>query len=220
MNVQYRSVVHFCWLLKKGPKEIHQLMVDAYGPQCPTLSFVKKWAVEFKNGRESLDDLHRPGRPPSEDYIQKVSSYIEEFPFSSARAISIALDITIPTVVKILKEHLHLFKKNSKWIPHELSESQIKDRVNVSIKLLSFLKNAPPWKREIIITCDESWFYLNYYHDEAWLPADKIIERPKRLISDQKVMFFTAFSTYGILLVEMLPNKIYEYQIKIKLTIR
>lgn len=126
MNVQYRSVVHFCWLLKKGPKEIHQLMEDAYGPQCPTLSFVKKWVVGFKNGRKSLDDLHRPGRPPSDDYIQKVSSYIEEFPFSSARAISIALDITIPIVVKILKEHLHLFKKNSKWIPHELSESQIK----------------------------------------------------------------------------------------------
>lgn len=56
------------------------------------------------------------------------------------------------------------------------------------------LKDAPLWKVKIIIiiSCDESWFYLNYNHDEAFLPAEKIIKRHKKLISDQKEMFFTA----------------------------
>lgn len=207
MNVEFRSVVHFCYLLQKGPNEIHSLMVQAYGSQCPSLSFIKKWVIKFKDGRTELNDLQRPGRPPCDEYIDQVSSYLEDYPFSSARSISFAVNISIPTVITILKEKLHLVKKHAKWIPHSLTDDQLFQRVEDSKRLLEFLVKASPKKRMKIITCDESWFYLNYFNDEAWLPDDSALEKPKRMIFDQKVMFFTAFSAAGMVLIEMLPPK-------------
>ena len=53
------------YLQKKGltTKEIHADMVSTLGDDAPALSTVKKWAVEFKRGRESLKDDPRSGRP-------------------------------------------------------------------------------------------------------------------------------------------------------------
>lgn len=205
MNVEFRSVVHFCYLLQKGPDEIHSLMVQAYGPESPSLSFVKKWVIQFKAGRTEVNDLKRPGRPPCEEYIDQISSYIKDYPFSSARSISFATGISLPTVITILKEKLHLVKKHAKWIPHILTDEQIFQRVEDSKKLYHFLATADPEKKLKIITCDESWFYLNYFTKNAWLPDGSEFEIPKRMISDQKIMIFTAFSTAGIILIEMVP---------------
>ena len=46
-----------------GPKEIHVDMVATLGNDAPALSTVKKWAGEFKRGRESLEDDPRSGHP-------------------------------------------------------------------------------------------------------------------------------------------------------------
>ena len=63
MQVGFRAVVHYLWLLGKQPHEIHNSMLEAYGDACPSLSFVKKWKVLFDNGRTNLEDEERSGRP-------------------------------------------------------------------------------------------------------------------------------------------------------------
>jgi transposase len=44
-------------------KEINEDLVDTLGKESPSFSTVKKWAAEFKKGRESIGDDERPGRP-------------------------------------------------------------------------------------------------------------------------------------------------------------
>ena len=66
MNVDkiwHRDVIRY--LQKKGltTKEIHADMVSTLGDDAPALSTVKKWAAEFKMGRESLKDDPRSERP-------------------------------------------------------------------------------------------------------------------------------------------------------------
>ena len=53
------------YLQKKGltTKEIHTDMVSTLRDDAPALSTLKKWAAEFKRGRESLEDDLRPGHP-------------------------------------------------------------------------------------------------------------------------------------------------------------
>jgi len=88
-----------------------------------------------------------------------------------------------------------------------LNEDQIEQRLNVSRALFERILLFKPPKFNCVITCDESWFYLNYFNDSAYLEDDQTIEVPKRMISDQKIMIFTAFSAQGLIMIEMLPQK-------------
>ena len=45
------------------PKEIHEDFMEILGKESPSFSTVKKWAAEFKRGRESIEDDELFGRP-------------------------------------------------------------------------------------------------------------------------------------------------------------
>jgi transposase len=56
-KMEIRAVIKY--LCKKGmsPKEIHKDFMDTLGKESPSNSTVKKWAAEFKRGREMMSDL-------------------------------------------------------------------------------------------------------------------------------------------------------------------
>jgi len=64
-KIEYRAVIKF--FVKEGltPKEIHWKFIKVYGDSSPSFSTIKKWAVEFKRGRTSLEDNSLGGRPKS-----------------------------------------------------------------------------------------------------------------------------------------------------------
>src|SRR6476619_5411601 len=61
-NVGVRAVIRYLGLKNLSPKEIHEDMTATLGEDAPSYSMVKKWAAEFKRGRQSLEDDPRPGR--------------------------------------------------------------------------------------------------------------------------------------------------------------
>ena len=115
LSVEFRSVVHHYYLLKKGPTEIHNLMIETYGNAAPTLSFVKKWLRLFQ------DDLPRSGRPVDQKNIEIVQKCKEDYPSNSARAISSSTGLSINTVIAILTDVLKRKKRHAKLIPHCLT---------------------------------------------------------------------------------------------------
>ena len=59
------------------------------------------------------------------------------------------------------------------------------------------------------MTGDESWFYLNTYHETQWLPrSEKPSKRTKSIIGSKKYMLTIFWNPLGFHLVKILPDGI------------
>lgn len=205
MFEEYRCVVHFCYLRKLTPQLILEQMEEAYGSGCVSISFIYKWIDQFRNGRETISDLPRAGRPLSLEKVDAIKDFIEDNPSASCRCIAKVLLIDKNTVKKIIIEQLHLKRLLIKWVPHQLTNEHKHKRVTFAKALLSKLNHFSEEQLKRVITCDESWFFLRYYADSIWTDSEERPQFPRRQISDVKFMFFTSFSLKGLVYVTMLP---------------
>ena len=64
-KIWHRGIIQYLQKKELAPKDIHADMIATLRDDAPALSTVKKWAAEFKRGRESLEDDPRGGRPAS-----------------------------------------------------------------------------------------------------------------------------------------------------------
>ena len=97
-----------------------------------------RWAREFANGREAVEDGHRLGVPKSvrsENTTESVRQQIDQDPHSSIQEISSNLGLSYGTVQTILLEDLTLKKVCARWVPHILPEDQKRQRVLCARKL-------------------------------------------------------------------------------------
>ena len=62
-KIWHHGIIKYLQKKELAPKNIHTDMTATLGDDAPALSTVKKWAAEFKRGRESLEDDPRSGRP-------------------------------------------------------------------------------------------------------------------------------------------------------------
>ena len=53
----------FCFKLGKTPPETHKMLVTVYADEAVTKKTVFKWFQRFQEGKESLEDDERSGRP-------------------------------------------------------------------------------------------------------------------------------------------------------------
>ena len=93
---------------------------------------VYKWVKSFSEGRESVTDEERSGRPATsrtEENIAKVGQIVRENCRLTVRSIAEQVNIDRETVRKILTEDLDMRKLCAEMVPKELSEEQKQRRV-------------------------------------------------------------------------------------------
>ena len=76
---EYLAVIWYLYLKGKTGKEIHGELADVYGSSAPSYAQVKFWVGEFKQGRMSLEDEARSGRPldaTDEEMCKKVRDLV------------------------------------------------------------------------------------------------------------------------------------------------
>jgi hypothetical protein len=61
--MEQRAWIKFCVKLKNTATETFEMLKSAYGEECLSRTSVFEWHEWFKEGRESLQDDERKGRP-------------------------------------------------------------------------------------------------------------------------------------------------------------
>jgi len=62
-DIHEQRINEFCVKLSKSFTETYKMMQNAYGDQCLGPTRCYDWFIRFKDGRESVDDDPRSGRP-------------------------------------------------------------------------------------------------------------------------------------------------------------
>jgi len=108
------------------------MLVQVYGDNAMKKTAVYKWVKRFSEGRESVTDEERSGRPATsrtEENIANVRPILRENRRLTVRSIAELVNIDRETVRKILTEDLDMRKVCAKMVPKELTEEQKQRRV-------------------------------------------------------------------------------------------
>ena len=139
-----------------------QKILEVYGKSAVSERTTHEWFARFRSGNQDVKDTSRSGRPITEK-VGKILQLVEQDRHASYKEIAEALNINHMTVWNQ--------KKLDVWVPHELTQRNLNDRITISKMLLKRNEMEPFLKR--IITGDEKWVkYENIKRKCSWLKAD------------------------------------------------
>ena len=104
-----RTVMKFFDLDGKTTTELNTSLRNVFGESTPAEGTVRKWYRYFKDGRTSVEDEERSGRPVSastDENIELVCWMLAEDRGQTCEELADASGLSIGTVHKILTQHL------------------------------------------------------------------------------------------------------------------
>lgn len=141
-------------------------LCGVFGDDSVNVRTVQRWFAKFKNGEFSLEDEPRSGRPTKIDN-EELRRELEQNPYSTSVTLGQMFNVSHSTIL----EHIHslgFVLKYARWIPHDLTERNRIDRVQVCSSLLARNETNPFLDR--LITGDEKWIhYKNPVRKRAYV---------------------------------------------------
>ena len=210
-DVKLRSVIQFCESLGKTPTQTYDLVQKAGKYKC-CRSIVFQWHKEFREGRESVEDKKRCGRPASyrNSLVNDVKARIAEDRRFTVRTLASDLDCSKDTVLRILKD-LNMSKVSARWVPRLLTVDQKAHRVTSSSEFLSRYDAEGERFLNRIVTQDETWLW--HYDPETkadssvWkTPGTPPPKKARVLRSGGKHMFVFFMDKQGMILIHRVPE--------------
>ena len=167
-SLEQRGVIRF--LLAESVKscEILSRMQRQYGPSCMSRANFYKWVQAFKDGRESITDDLRSGRPvdvSTPKAVQAVEDLIKSDRRVTLDEIATKLDISHSTVYAIVREKLHFSKVSCRWVPKMLTDDHKMQRLMASRASLRRYRKEGDAFLSRIVTTDETWVF--HYEPES-----------------------------------------------------
>ena len=144
------------------PTEIHADLQKVYGNSALKYAAVCKWVCRFNDGRESIENDSRVGRPVSvltEKNVATVKWLIAEDASYTEKEMEELSGIHSSSVLKILRERLWIHKICMRWVPHLLKDEQKQSWVRLASQVIEKYDKCDPHSLEEIVTGDETWIY-------------------------------------------------------------
>ena len=108
---------------------------------------MKKWAAEFKWGRESIEDDERSGRPKdatTDENVEVVHNLVMCDKRRDLRSIASEVGTNFGAVQTILMDIVSMYKVSAIWVLRTLTDDQKRCRLDISKYLLSRYEDDLP----------------------------------------------------------------------------
>ncbi|XP_054001999.1 histone-lysine N-methyltransferase SETMAR-like [Hylaeus anthracinus] len=151
-KMHFRHVMFHCFKIDSTPKNTANEICEVYGDRSITVQTVWNWFKRFRAENFNLKDEDRSGRPSTTD-TDLIKAYLDENPRSCVREIADAVNIPRTTIHKHLTKlgYVNLYEV---WVPHQLTESNLLNRISTCDLLIQRNKREPFLTK--LITGDES----------------------------------------------------------------
>lgn len=139
-------------------------MFSVYGDACPCKTMIYNWHNFFKQGRHSIEDDPRPGRPVESttvENVEKLEKNILEDARLKTRQLAEMIGVSATSILNILHDYLGM----SKVCARMLTPNQKQRRVECCRE---FLKTCGENMDEVLgrnMTRDETW--VHHYESES-----------------------------------------------------
>lgn len=199
LKFEQREKIKFCVKTKISVKKTFQMLQEVYGSKAMSRSRCKDWYLRFKNGRTSVDDEIRSGRPSTSTtpkHIREIDQLVRQDFRISLREISAILNVSFGTVQAILTSTLNLHQVANKLVPRLLTPELKQYRLRACEDLRQQTRDDPTFMSRII-TGDASWVY-------GCKPGKARRVNPTR--SQFKVKLIVFFDIHGVVHREVVPD--------------
>lgn len=211
---EIRATIKFCVNLGYTAIETYNLLLKAGNAPALKKATVYKWHLRFKNGRKSIEDDERSGRPSRicDDLVTSVKNVVTEDRRRTVREIAEATNTSYGTVRTILHEHLSMTRLCARWVPRLLTTEEQETRVAVSRQFLRRYSRENDDFLDRIITCDETWLWLfdpeTKQQSSQWTDISAPSPAKARVTKcGGKYMFIMFADRQGMLLCHAVPQK-------------
>ena len=162
MYMYIRAVLLFCFRRGLTPEECRNQVVESKHDKIPPIVTIRRWFRKFRDGDTSLEDKPRPGRPSTvvtDKNLMLARQLINENPRSTYRMIAHKMGIALAAAFDIVHNHLKFTKRFARWVPHQLSDDQKRERVSWCRIMCRVFDGGHSKRVFDIVTGDETWAY-------------------------------------------------------------
>jgi histone-lysine N-methyltransferase SETMAR len=159
---EQRANIRFLWSEGVKPLEIYRRMLQKYGDACIDESRVYEWVDAFKNGRTSIRDYKRSGRPSTaitDEKVGRSDAIISENGSISLKVLARELDVSIGSAHSIVTEVPKYHKLCARWVPRMLTDDHKMNRVQTSTASLARYNDEGEDFLARIVTGDLTWVH-------------------------------------------------------------
>jgi hypothetical protein len=188
---------------KKNRMKTVESLRDIMGKEAPSRRGVYRWFKKFSKGKTAITVQKPKGRKKNDVYLDKIKNLVVSNRAISIREMERVTGIPRSTIQRILAKSLVMRKMKNKQEPYTLKKIHKEKRIKYSRENLKILEN----KNNIIVTGDESLFFLSCYNEERWyFKGEKRKISPRKTIGAQKLMVVTFISKNGFEFLDVLEK--------------